>query len=271
MDNNEAQISKGTRRAMPITIFCPFTRRWTVDRWLENLSKVDHDPSETNLCVIIDIDEPYILNMIRNFASPYRSFYYKMNEQWQPNELKLGVRRARVAEVMNQAKDLVSRTDGEIVIGLEDDTVFDRLESFESLYKHLDDSVGFVEGVQVGRWGVNMIGAWKVDLIDNPRQIRTLLPSIGIQDISAGGLYGYAVKRELFLNHEFFTSTALPWGPDVNFGLWIRKQGLECLIDWSIVFGHQDHDSIAYPENRKLVEVSFTKNTNNGKWDRVDT
>lgn len=259
-----------------ITIFCAFTRRWAVDDWLTNLAKIEHDPALTNLAIIVDADEPYIANMCKKFAEDrgYRSFHVKVNSNWLPNEVRLAIRRMRVADVHNQSKDLIALTDGEIIIGLEDDTVTDRMPSFMRLIQPLldDEQVGFVEGVQMGRWGAKMIGAWQADDPHNPKQIKTLLPGEGYEDITGGGWYGYATRRALYLNCEYYTSSAQPWGPDVNFGFWLKQRGYKCLIDWQTVFGHRDFNIIKYPDDPKmrLAQLVYNKNEETGKWTRSD-
>jgi len=262
---------------MPIiTIFCPWTRPWAVDGWLANLEAVEHDPALTNLCIIVDGDQHLIANTIKKFAEKhaYRSFHVKINEDWHPNEVRLAIRRMRVAEVHNQSKDLINLTDGEYIIGLEDDTVFDRLKSFDPLLKPLidDPTIGFVEGVQMGRWGASMIGAWEANNPFEPTMIKTLLPATGYQDISAGGFYGYATRRDLYLNHDYHSSSAHPYGPDVVFGLWIRQKGFKCLVDWDTVFGHNDYNKVLYHDdpNIRLTQVVYTKSIINGKWNRDD-
>lgn len=265
-----------------LIIFCAFTRPWSVDLWLSNLAQVEHDPKRTSLCFIVDCDEPQIVNKLKAYADTkhYLEFRLKVNDDWEPNEVKLAIRRARIAEVKTQSCDLISQCEGDIVIGLEDDTVFDRLESFAPLYEPLinsDETIGFVEGVQMGRWGVNMIGAWKADNIQAPRKIRTLLPphnkTLKLQTISAGGFYGYATRKQLYLDHEYFGSASQPWGPDVNYGIWLGRQGIGSLINWEVVFGHNDHGTIGYPDrepfSQQLAEVIYTKNEY-GKWMRED-
>lgn len=259
-----------------LTIFCAFTRQWAVDYWLEDLTNIANDPALTNLCVIVDCDEPLILNKLKKYAEQhnYRSFHYKMNTEWHPNETRLSIRRMRVADVHNQSKDLIAKTDGEIIISLEDDTVFDRLQSFKPLYQPLLDSttVGFVEGVQMGRWGAQMIGAWYAKDVWEPIEIRTLLPGVGYEAITGGGWYGYATRRELYLNCEYYTSSAQPWGPDVNFGFWLRQKGLTCLIDWDTIFGHRDYNKVLYPDDPKirLAQLVYNKDLTTGKWHRRD-
>lgn len=262
-----------------LTIFCPFTREWALQHWLDNLSSVWHDPALTNLCFIIDGDMPSIARRLKNYAEQngYRSFHVKINEYWATNESRLDLRKLRIAEIHNQSKDLIAETDGEIIIGLEDDTVFDRLESFEQLYRPLNklDGVGFVEGVEMGRHGAKMLGAWRCDDPFNPKMVQTCLPAEGwngLSEIDAGGFYGYATYRELYLEHEYYWSTNQPWGPDVNYGFWLRQRGWKCYVDWGILFGHKDFSEIGYPDDpqHRLAEIIYNKRTDNGKWERTD-
>jgi hypothetical protein len=267
-----------------ITIFCPFTRRWAIDGWLDNLADVEHDPTLTNLCIIIDCDIPYIENRFKTLAKDknYRSLQIRMNSGSYPNETNLKIRRQRVVEIHEQAKDLVSKCDGDIIIGLEDDTVFDRMPNFNRLIEPLERHVtGFVEGVQMGRHGARMIGAWQADDIHDPKQIETLLPpgltgeqlmDSDYQEITGGGWYGFATLKDLFLEAPYFTSPSFPWGPDVNFGFWIRQRGYKCLIDWQTVFGHNDYNITMYPDSpeARLTKIVYNKRQDNGKWERQD-
>lgn len=267
-----------------ITIFCAFTRRWAVERWIENLKSVEHDPARTNLAFLIDIDEPFIRSRLQKFADEggYRKVVIEMNKDWHPNEVRLSIRRLRIADVKNQSKKLIRQMDGDIVVGFEDDTTFGNLDLnrlISPLLEHED--IAFVEGVQCGRWGVKMIGAWEVDDPLNPRKASTLLPPSkgnpikkeynynGYQMIDAGGFYGYATRKELYLQHDYYSSGAQPYGPDVNYGLWLRQQGYKCYIDWETVFGHNDHNVIIYPDGT-VTKITFTKDKQTGEWLREE-
>ena len=258
-----------------ITITCLFTREWAIDQWLKDLGNVEHDPALTNLAFVIDADEPLIKSQLTAYGREhgYRSCHIVMNSDHRPNEVRLAIRRHRIAVVKEQSKELVRRCDGEFVIGLEDDTVFSQLKSFDQLIQPFRDqpNVGFVEGVAVGRWGVPIIGGWRADDAHDPRYIETILPGEGIEEITAGGFYGYATRRHLYLNHEYYWSESQPWGPDVNYGMWLQQQGYKCLIDWSIYFGHDDHGTIGWPDTIRLSQVRFNKDPQSGKWDREDT
>lgn len=258
-----------------ITVFCAFTRLWAIERWIDNLANSKHDPASTNLVFIVDADEPNIKFQLNEYAKtrPYKSVNVIMNEDNAPNEIRIAERRQRIAQVKNQSKALISATDCEYVIGLEDDTVFggDQLMALLEPFKE-QKKVGFVEGVQCGRWGVKIIGAWTVDNFYVPEKAKTIMPPIigkRHSEIDAGGFYGYATTKELYINHDYYSGATQPYGPDVNFGLWVRAQGYRCLIDWHVEFGHNDHDKIILPDN-DIAYVSFTKNRQNGHWDRED-
>lgn len=259
----------------PVIIFCAFTRRWAVDKWLEALDTLTYDKSLISLAFIVDMDAPGIMRKLEKFAADkgYAGIATRLNQDNQPNEVRLSVRRARIAEVKNQSRDLVNQLTGDYVIGLEDDTVIMQPDTIERLIKPMVESnlTGFVQGVQVGRWGARMIGAWKAyHSVNNPTQLRSMnYKEDGYDRISAGGFYGYATTRHLYINHEYYTSTAQPWGPDVNYGLWVLQRGYVCLIDWSIVFGHNDHGKILFPDEGVDI-VEFNKDLQTGRWDRMD-
>lgn len=261
-----------------ITIFCPFTRRWAVDGWLANLEALPHDPGQTNLAVIVDVDDPYILNTIKRFVEGrgYRKFVFRVNENWTPNEVRIAARRLRIADIKNQSKKLINQCDGDIILSLEDDTVFANLDIGRLINPLLaSDRIGFVEGVQCGRWSFKLIGAWRSDDPRDPHHVETLLPPADgysgspYESIDGGGWYGYATRRSLYLNCEYYASSAQPWGPDVNYGLWLKRQGYENLIDWNTVFGHNDHGRILYPDS-ELQKVVVSKNRETGEWVRED-
>lgn len=255
-----------------ITIFCAFTRRWAVERWIENLRSVAHDPARTNLAFLIDIDDAFIRSRLQKFADAggYRKTIIEVNQDWSPNEVRLRIRRMRIADIKNQSKKLIRQMDGDIVVGFEDDTVFedmDLMRLINPLLEHAD--IGFVQGVQCGRWGVKMIGAWSVDNPHNPQHAETVLPKQGYEQIDAGGFYGYATRKDLYLHHDYYSGSSQPYGPDVNYGLWLRQQGYHCYIDWDTVFGHNDHNVILYPDT-DLSKIEFTKDKQTGEWLRKE-
>lgn len=254
----------------PITVFCAFTRRWAVDKWINCFKNQDYDFSKIYLCAIIDIDEPIIRIKLEKMARELQiaKIWFKFNDDNNPNDVRIAVRRLRIAEIKNQSKELVRRCPAPFVIGLEDDTVFPP-NTFKRLVKNfikLDD-VGFLEGVQCGRWGVKMIGGWRFKNIRSLDYVETIMPGEGIEWIDAGGFYGYITTKGHYLDHIYYWLPEQPWGPDVNFGIWLRLQGVRCRIDWGLKFGHNDHNVILKPDGN-ISKVVYNKKDN--KWVRSD-
>lgn len=270
---------------MPITVFCPMTRSWAVERWLDNLHKQDYPARLINLCFIVDIDDPTIVRDIERFCElaekserPYRSLHVKMNSDWHPDEVHLSIRRIRIADVHNQSKHLIGKTDGEVVVGFEDDTVFEDPETINRLLAPLEwkhQNIAFVQGVQLGRHGTYYVGAWICDNPLNVGHIKTAMPPEGKYEghsnIDAGGMFGYATPKELYMQHDYFSSSGAPYAVDVNYGLWLRANGYNCLMDWGLKFGHNIHNEILHPDtlDLPLVEVNYKRN-NTGGWERRD-
>jgi len=243
-----------------ITIFCAFTRGWAVDRWIENLLALNYPKGLINLVFIVDIDDPYIASRLGQIEEQYRGFTIKINREWQPNEVRPIERRKRIAEIKRQSKESVASFEADFVLGLEDDTVFENLD-IDKWLQFYTGTIGIIEGVQVGRWHKNYIGAWKVDNINDPTEAVTMLPKEGYEEIDAGGFYGYLISKDNYLSLPYEYNNE-PWGPDVNASLWLKRQGLTNYIDWETKFGHNDHNQILWPEG--VVQYKFKKL--NGVW-----
>lgn len=254
----------------PITVFCAFTRGWAVDRWIKCFRAQDYDFSKITLCVIIDIDEPFIRIKLEKMARDLglNRIWFKFNDENNPNDVRISVRRHRIAEIKNQSKELVRQSTAPFVIGLEDDTVFPPT-TFKRLVKKFihNEEVAFLEGVQCGRWGVKMIGAWRFNDLKSLSRVETLMPGEGIEYIDAGGFYGYITTRNHYLDHIYYWVEGQPWGPDVNFGIWLRLQGYQCAIDWALSFGHNDHNVILKPDSN-ISKIVYNKKDN--IWIRSD-
>lgn len=267
----------------PITLFCPFSRHWAMERWLDNLHKQNYPARLINLCFIVDIDDARIMSDLQKFVElaekserPYRSFHVKNNCDWHPDEVHLSIRRMRIADIHNQSKALIGATDGEVVIGLEDDTVFDDPETINKLLAPLEGNVAFVQGVQIGRHGTCYVGAWRCDDPMQVNHIKTALPPEGgfegLEDIDAGGMFGYATPRELYMLHDYHTSSGAPYAVDVNYGIWLRQRGYRCLIDWGLLFAHNAYNILLWPNDppTPLTEVNYTRDITTSRWERRD-
>lgn len=244
----------------PITVFCPFTRPEMVNRWFDDLMTTDLVPSNTNLAFIIDCDEPRIYARIMeniNKRGPFRNFIIIRNEQHIVNPMNIPVRRQRIAEIHEQSKDLIANMDGIFVLGLEDDTVFENL-NVERLYNKAKlDQVGLISAYEAGRWYNKIIGIWNFDDVYNPKECWTILPSEGYEEIDAAGFYAYLTRTDYYIDHQYNTELWQPWGPDVNYGLDLRRSGLTNFVDWTQPCGHADQGIIITPDHNLYSEHFF--------------
>jgi hypothetical protein len=93
------------------------------------------------------------------------------------------------------------------------------------------------------------------------------MPSQGLQEIDAGGLYCALIDADLYKMHTFEPLDKQGWNGlscDVNFGLYLRQQGYKCLIDWDLQTDHIGEYGSVNLGNTKPEELIFIKT--NGEW-----
>jgi len=169
-------------------------------------------------------------------------------------------RRLRISDIHNESKQYIK--DCDYIFGLEDDTIFQtnvltKLLKDYAYYPH----AGFIEGVQVARHGIPHVGAWKIDDIYYPTIVESLPPGVGIDEIDSGGFYCYLTKKENYMNHEYkpFGSPMNVLGPDVNYGLELRRLGLLNYIDWEIPTTHKTKNKEITLANSDIRIAVFKK------------
>ena len=265
----------------PITVFCPFTRPERVRRFFDDLASTDLKPEMTNLALIVDQHEDeggkdiYARIMEEMNRTNYRKFVIARNYDHHVNPISIPIRRKRIAEIHEQAKDLIKALDGEFVLGLEDDTIFTNL-CVERLFRpfrdalsapHKHHKIGLVTAYAAGRWHNKIIGIWGFDNVNDPKQCWTELPGKDYEEIDAAGFYCYLTPTQFFLEHEYYSEDWQPWGCDVNYGLELRQKGYMNIVDWSQPCGHADGDIIITPNNNLYAE-RFWYNDNLKGWVR---
>lgn len=257
-----------------ITVFCAFTREWAIDQWIKDFKRQNYPKDLINLAFIIDMDSESIRLKLKRLIDKggYRKWGILENIDWSPTETNISVRRRRIVEIKEQSKRIIKLLDGNVVVGFEDDTIFPDEDTLMKLAMPMHNpDVGFYEGVQVGRWGARMVGVWSADDFEFPQIVRTLPLGEGEQLIDAGGFYGYSTRKDLYLDHHYKWDDTQPWGPDVNYGLWVRNKGLHCLVNWELPFGHDDHGTTAFPSTFPITEIVYNRDAQTGHWDRTDT
>lgn len=221
---------------MKITTILPVSRIKYLDRVLDSIVNQTQKPQ--NLVVIFDgSDNEYVevRNKIAELDIENKLCVPSVNER---TAFTVPERRMNITRIHNQFREILGDCDW--VFSVEDDSIIppDALRRLCKFVKSTDN-VGMVTGVELGRWGVPYVGAWKVDDLNEIRKISSM-PNRTAEDVIEGidacGLYCALINAEYYKQHEFFTNNGL--GPDVNLGIFLRKMGFQNYIDWSIHVVH---------------------------------
>lgn len=256
-----------------ITIIIPVTRKECLDKLFESLKNLVFDYERTDILFYVDCIDGVVIDKINTFmvTSIMETIVHFSGNEGVPN-VRISKRRDRIVEVHKNIQHLIPR-DTEYIMGLEDDTIFPADALQRMLPVIMRDNVGFIEGVQVGRWGIKMIGAWRTDDVENPTKMITLpfLDTTGnpgkyLERIDAGGFYCFMTKANLYKEANFEWHDEC-FGPDVCYSLNLRKLGFKNYIDWGLICGHDDYGKILMPD-KKVEVVVFNKNED--KWEREE-
>lgn len=251
-----------------ITIVLLVSRHDYLEQVLTGLELMRCDASKTNILCIVDGDDDLFLKT-RNLVNGMKfndRLIVRSEVGELPTRLDIEKRRKHIAALHNQAGQLIS-PQTEWVFSVEDDTTFgrDALEKLLPATKQYP-AIGFIEGVELGRWGVPYVGGWRVNDIYNTTEIKSVEKGEGIEKIDAGGLYCALIRADLYRNHEFTSDNGL--GPDVNFGLELRRNGHDNFIHWGVPCKHYNHvmgkELVITPEQGTKV-VTMTKKSDT-KW-----
>lgn len=257
-----------------ITIVLTVSRFDYLERVITAIELLQCDKNTTNILCIVDGKEALYLrarNLINDMKYLERlTVRAKLDDN--RSNLDVPTRRRRITEIHNQAKTYIKHNEG-YVLSIEDDTTF----SPNALQKLLDVATrtrafGMAEGVELGRWGVPYVGAWRADNIYETTQLTSLenINPIPIgqpaTNIDAGGLYFALIKASLYKQHEFTCENGL--GPDINFGLENRRLGYENFIVWQVPCTHYNNvmgNQITITPNEPTTIVTLTKESDT-KW-----
>lgn len=250
------------------TIIMPVSRSTYLDKLFYSLEILQCDAANTNLLVIVDGDAKLFIE-VRNKVEMSK-FAQRLCIQFKSKHVlrKYDVlgRRMRIADIHNEIKMHLWESD--YIFGIEDDTIVPS----NSLKKLLADYAlypyaGFIEGVEVGRWGIPYVGAWNTDNVYEPTEMVSVTvekKDDKVEQIDAGGMYCFLTKHATYTNHLFkpFDNNGL--GPDVDFGIELRREGLLNYIDWSVLCIHKTGDKDITLTNSEPRVVTFKKKE--GRW-----
>lgn len=259
---------------MKTTILLTVSRGDFIEKVITRIELLECEQENTNILCIVDGDDALYVK-VRNLVNDTKfneRLTVRLDYQGAASTIDIPTRRLRIAAAHNQARSLIKHIDG-YVFSVEDDTTFGpralkRLQRVAVTNR----AFGFAEGVELGRWGVPYIGAWRADDIYNVTEIKSIENVIDVEEktpienIDAGGLYCTLIKTELYKAHTFTCENGL--GPDVNFGLSIRQMGYENFLVWQVPCAHhflnKGVDQKITPLDKTTV-VTLTKETDT-KW-----
>lgn len=250
-----------------VTIVLPVSRDEYLPRLFASLEMLTCDRNKTNLLVIVD-GKTELFVKVRNLVQETKfreklCIYFKSEHEIK--HFDIGQRRLRISDIHNEIKQHLWNC--EYVFGIEDDTLvptnaLDKLLKDFLIYPH----AGFIEGVELGRWGVPYVGAWRSDDIYDPKEIKSILKKEQIEPIDAGGFYCFLSRLDTYESHDFKPYQNV-LGPDVNYGMALRTQGYENYIDWSIGCIHLNKDKEISLFNTSPRVITFKKN--NKRWSQI--
>ena len=222
---------------MKTTIVLPISRDTFLQRVFPSLEFLICDKENTNLLVLVDGNQR-LYEKARNYvvSSKCKQRLCVFSNKGEVNPTSIKERRQRISDIHNQMKMLLVETD--YVFSTEDDTLL-HPTSLYRLQKVYSDFpyAGLVTGVQVGRWGLKYAGLWEVDKIYEPTKIKSTALKQGVHKVDASGLYCLLTKKENYVKHTFEPFEDV-LGPDFNYGIQLRRQGLENYCNYDVHCTH---------------------------------
>lgn len=279
MGNTETAIPNGIQSDISavksVLIVVPLTRKWAVEMQAKQLAALHrYTDIDYHLLIYIDnndIPPAYVEDKLNKYEMTL-PFTVKTSRRPAPHEIRLYYRRERIKQMLTMVQTEIKKLQQfDMMFMVEDDTQIapDTLQRLLADYKDLTDekvNIGFIEGAQVGRHGIRMIGAWRCDDVHNPTTIATIPFNTKsfFEKIDGGGLYCFITPMPLFLAHEFYWQGEC-FSVDVTYGLELRKKGYINIIDWTIAAGHVDQNGNVLLPNENCTIAEYKK-TDDGEW-----
>jgi glycosyltransferase involved in cell wall biosynthesis len=179
-------------------------------------------------------------------------------------------RRQRITNIHNQIRTLIG-DDIEWIFSIEDDGVLP-INALSWLVNDVQSypNAGLVTGVELGRWGIPYVGAWRADDVNNPQKITSMASKAGtsaVEEIDACGLYCALIRADLYKQHEFTCANGL--GPDINLALELRQCGFNNYIDWFVPVTHITEkmgQTVQIPATNKALVINLTPLGDSTTW-----
>ena len=238
---------------MKTTIILPISRSSFLPQVFASLEFMICDRSITNLITYVDGDQK-LFEQARNYTitSKFAERLSIFRGKGQSNPSSIKSRRQRIADIHNELKGYIKNTD--YIFLTEDDTLYhpSTLRKLQETYSNYPNA-GFITGVQVGRWGLRYVGLWEVDNVYETTKISSSGLKEGVHKIDASGFYCLLTKKENYIKHNFQSFQDI-LGPDVNFGIEMRRQGFDNYVDFRVNCTHLTPKEQLKVENIEYIQ-----------------
>lgn len=225
---------------MNTTLLLFVSRSDFLDELFDSLEQLQCQLEQTAFLCIVNGDNNLFVD-VRNRVEESK-YIERLTLQIKPKnkvrQFDIAGRRHRISEIHNFAKEHINT---KYVFGVEDDTIVPPY-ALNMLGENMTNDVGMIEGVEMGRWGIPYIGAWKADDIHQPTTITSLPMNEGLTEIDAGGFYCFLTRAEYYKQHDFkpFDNNGL--GPDIDYSLSLRRKGLKNYANFDVKCVHKALD-----------------------------
>lgn len=247
------------------SVVVPFSRPWATTQFLEMFDHITLPRKQTELVFYADCDSRLLIAKLREYLrrnqNDFNGVALYVSGNSTPagvvDELNIDLRRRRIVTMRETSKQLIS--DSIYVFGLEDDTSVPP-GALMRLYAHSRLGIGYVGGVQAGRHGIKIIGAWKFNNIANPTQVSSIpyKKPQGVEEVDGAGFYCYITPTGLYKAATYhFDAEYL--GPDVCYVWDLRKKGYKALVDRAIVCEHKTIYNTTLVPDKKCVVATWAK------------
>lgn len=273
METTKESVPTNVRNDLAeIEIFMPITRHYRIEPVIKMLRELNTAGTRCTALFCIDttdITVAQVEDRIQYFEMPFQTRVIHTNKP-PVGEIRMSARRDRIRDMLNFAKKQI-RKDADMVFMVEDDSQIDpnALQSLLQNFAHFETAgikVGLISGLQVGRHGYRMLGAWRANDLHDPTVMETIpfTRKYLLEKVDAAGLFCFITPAHLFTAHEFYWHDEC-FAPDVTYGLELRKQGYENFVDWSVTAGHVQRDHSMLVPNDDCVVVRYEKQPE-GHW-----
>lgn len=253
---------------VPFTFVSMFSREYPVDRYFENIAKIDMPREKMHWLIFVDTKDEELVNKIKAKAktiTDFASVRIFVTAEKPIHTPDFEERVMRIARNMQIILTNIGQLHGgsDFIFMIEDDT-FVKPDAFNKLWRHMQDNpkMAFVQGVEMGRWFDPRLGAGTMTDPEADVVIKRHPSSQehGIEKLSVGGWYCWIGRMDAFKQIKFRCKPGIWTGPDEFMVYDLTQKGFECIMDWEVPCEHMNPDgTVLLPSMAKGFEFTYTR------------